>query len=173
VLDHNLRNTRQIAQTFAPLAPASMVLRGGDGPDVEFVPVALPDTRDAADDQVERLLEEGWEPRDIALLTMGTRHPVQKERQETLGFAAYWKEFWSNDDVFYSHVLGFKGMERRAVVLSINEDGTRDRSRERLYVGLSRATDRLIVVGDPEVIERIGGREVLNAFRRGVIPYKR
>lgn len=56
-------------------------------------------------------------------------------------------------------------MERRAVVLCLNEDGTRDRSRERLYVGLSRATDRLVVVGDPAVVERVGGREVLQRLR--------
>ena len=70
VLDHNLRNTRQIAQSFAPLAPASMLLRGGDGPEVEFVPVATADAIEAADDQVERLLEEGWEPKDVALLKL-------------------------------------------------------------------------------------------------------
>lgn len=138
-----------------------MVLRGGEGPEVEFVPTPVDDAIAAADDQVDRLLDEGWEPKDVALLTVGPRHPVQKERQESLGFAAYWEEFWSNDDVFYGHVLGFKGMERRAVVLCLNEDGTRDRSRERLYVGLSRATDRLVVVGDPAVVERVGGREVL------------
>ena len=46
------------------------------------------------------------------------------------------------------------------MVLCINEDGTRDRSRERLYVGLSRATDRLVVVGDLAVIEAMGGAEV-------------
>jgi hypothetical protein len=160
VLDHNLRNTRQIAQSFVPLAPTSMVLRGGDGPDVEFIPVPTGDATGSADDQVERLLEEGWQPRDVALLTMGARHPVQKERQEALGYAEYWDEFWSDDDVFYCHVLGFKGMERRAVVLCINEDGSHDRSRERLYVGLSRATDRLVVTGDPAVIERIGGPAV-------------
>ncbi|MEA5116477.1 MAG: NERD domain-containing protein/DEAD/DEAH box helicase [Propionicimonas sp.] len=160
VLDHNLRNTRQIASSFVPLAPTSMVLRGGDGPAVEFVPAAMGEELGVADDQVERLLEEGWEPKDAALLTMGARHPVQKERQESLGFAQYWDEFWSNDDVFYGHVLGFKGMERRAVVLCLNEDGSRDRGRERLYVGLSRATDRLVVVGDPAVVQRIGGREV-------------
>lgn len=165
VLDHNLRNTRQIAQSFVPLAPTSMVLRGGDGPKVEFVGVNTADAIDAADDQIERLLDEGWEPKDIALLTMGARHPVQKERQETLGFAAYWDEFWSNEDVFYGHVLGFKGMERRAVVLCVNEDGTRDRSRERLYVGMSRATDRLIVVADPEAVRKIGGPEVLQRLR--------
>nr|WP_257910323.1 hypothetical protein [Janibacter limosus] len=43
-------------------------------------------------------------------------------------------------------------MERRAVVLCINESGTMGRFRERLYVGLSRATDRLVVVGDLDVI---------------------
>ena len=47
-----------------------------------------------------------------------------------------------------------------AVVLCLNEDGSRERFRERLYVGLSRATDRLIVVGDPDVIERACGRDV-------------
>mgnify|MGYP000844680559 FL=1 len=170
VLDHNLRNTRQIAQSFVPLAPTSMVLRGGEGPQVEFVAAPTHAAIEAADDQIERLLEEGWEPKDVALLTMGARHPVQKERQETLGFAGYWDEFWSNDDVFYGHVLGFKGMERHAVVLCVNEDGTRDRSRERLYVGLSRATDRLVVVGDPAVIEAIGGPEVLHQLRAQLPP---
>ncbi len=168
VLDHNLRNTRQIAFSFVSLAPSSMVLRGGDGSEVEFVPTPVDDAIAAADDQVDRLLDEGWEPKDVALLTVGPRHPVQKERQESLGFAAYWEEFWSNDDVFYGHVLGFKGMERRAVVLCLNEDGTRDRSRERLYVGLSRATDRLIVVGDPAVVERVGGREVFERLMNRV-----
>ena len=113
-----------------------------------------------ADEQVEALLEEGWRPKDIALITMGARHPVQAERQQTMGFAGYWDDFWSNDDIFYGHVLGFKGMERRAVVLCVNEDGTRDRGRERLYVGLSRATDRLVVVGDLAAIERMGGGAV-------------
>ena len=91
---------------------------------------------ECADDQVERPLEEGWEPRGIALLTMGACHPVPNERQEAPGFAAYWDEFSSNEVVFYGHVLGFKGMERRAVVLCLSEDGTGDRSRERPYVGL-------------------------------------
>ena len=160
VLDHNLRNTRQIGESFVPLAPASMELRGGDGPAVSFVPAQVSEALEVADEQVEALLEEGWRPQDIALITMGARHPVQAERQQTMGFAGYWDDFWSNDDIFYGHVLGFKGMERRAVVLCVNEDGTRDRGRERLYVGLSRATDRLVVVGDLAAIERMGGGAV-------------
>lgn len=160
VLDHNLRNTRQIGESFLSLAPTSMQLRGADGPQVDFVQTSKTDALAVADDQVEALLTEGWEPEDIALLTTGARHPVQTERQHTMGFADYWDDFWSNEDVFYGHVLGFKGLERRAVVLCVNEDGTRDRSRERLYVGLSRATDRLVVVGDLAALERMGGPDV-------------
>ncbi len=62
--------------------------------------------------------------------------------------------------MFYGHVLGFKGLERRVVVLCVNESDSHDRSREKLYVGLSRATDRLIVVGDPDVVRDMGGPEV-------------
>lgn len=115
---------------------------------------------DVADQQVDVLFDEGWRASDIALITLGQRHPVQAERQATLGQQGYWEQFWATDDIFYAHVLGFKGMERRAVVLCVNEDGSRDRASERLYVGLSRATDRLIVVGDPEAIRRMGGPDV-------------
>ena len=108
VLDHNLRNTKQIASSFVSLAPSSMVLRGGEGPDVEFVATSVDDALAAAHDQIDRLLDEGWQPKDVALLTVGSRHPVQTERQKSLGFAEYWEEFWSNDDVFYGHVLGSK-----------------------------------------------------------------
>ncbi|MEZ5090878.1 MAG: hypothetical protein R2719_14940 [Micropruina sp.] len=77
VLDHNLRNTRQIASSFVSLAPSSMVLRGGDGPAVEFVAASVDDALALADDQVDQLLDEGWEPKDVALLTVGSRHPCR------------------------------------------------------------------------------------------------
>src|SRR5690606_28763865 len=46
VLDHNLRNTRQIHDAFGPLAPSRMYTRGGDGPAVRFIAAS-------ADDAVE------------------------------------------------------------------------------------------------------------------------
>lgn len=46
------------------------------------------------------------------------------------------------------------------IVLCLNEDGSRDRARERLYVGMSRATDELVVVGDPETVRRVAGDDV-------------
>lgn len=54
-------------------------------------------------------------------------------------------------------VPGCTGLERSAVVLCLNASRARDRSRERLYVGMSRATDLLVVVGDLEVVRVQGG----------------
>ncbi|GAA2479635.1 NERD domain-containing protein [Terrabacter carboxydivorans] len=165
VLDHNLRNTQQIARAFGPLAPMRMHLRGGSGADVRCVPCAQEEAISTSDDQVDLLLEAGWQPQHVALLTMGSRHPAQVERQEADGHVGYWRSFWDDDDVFYGHVLGCKGLERRAVVLCVNAKST-DRAREMLYVGMSRATDQLVVVGDPDVIREIGGDEV--AHRLGI-----
>ncbi len=159
VLDHNLRNTRQIADVFMPLAPSRMYAAGGEGVDVSFVPAPADDVVETADDQVEALLDEGWRPQDIALLTTGSRHTEQVNLQELHGQAGYWKSFWDAETVFYGHVLGCKGLERRCVVLAVN-GGAHERARERLYVGLSRATDRLVVVGDPAVVRAIGGDTV-------------
>ena len=159
ILDHNLRNTRQIANAFQPLVDHPMRFLGGEGPAVKFVACAREDAMNAGDDEVELLLEEGWRPEDVALLTTGTRHPEQKERQAA-GSAAYWDSFWDADQVFYGHVLGFKGLERRAVVLVVNEESAFERSRERLYVGLSRARDQLVVCGDPQFIREVGGPDL-------------
>jgi hypothetical protein len=45
------------------------------------------------------------------------------------------------------------------------DDGGR-RARERLYVGMPRATDELVVVGDPELVRRVAGDDV--AKRLGI-----
>lgn len=159
ILDHNLRNTRQIANAFQPLVDHPMRFLGGEGPAVEFVACSREDALEVGDDQIEALLEEGWRPEDLALLTTGSRHPEQAERQKA-GHKAYWDSFWDADQVFYGHVLGFKGLERRAVVLVVNDSSQFERSRERLYVGLSRARDRLVVCGDPEFIREVGGPDL-------------
>ena len=166
LLDHNLRNTKQIADAFHPLAPMKMRLFGGDGADVRVVPCAPGEALVTADDEVDRLLDQGWRPEDIALLTTGSRHPEQTSRQ-ALGQDHYWQTFWDADQVFYGHVLGFKGLERSAVVLAVNDTEVRDRARERLYVGLSRARDQLVVCGDPVLIREVGGPEVAKRLGLG------
>ncbi|MGO0578069.1 NERD domain-containing protein [Ornithinimicrobium panacihumi] len=166
VLDHNLRNTKQIAESFSGLTPMRMRPMGGDGPVVEFVQAGPDEVLSIAEGKVVELMDDGWPTEHIALITTGTRHPDQRRLQGELGEEGYWRTFWESTDVFYGHVLGSKGLERRVVVLAVNEDGTRDRAKERLYVGLSRATDKLVVVGDAEAIRHMGGDEVLKKLVR-------
>ena len=164
LLEENLRNTVPIAESFGPLAAMRMRLRGGPGDPVRFIECSSEDALGEADDAVEALLDEGYAPSNIALLTTGRRHPEQTERQ-TRGQDTYWESFWDAEQVFYGHVLGFKGLERAAVVLAINGFGGDERAKEKLYVGLSRARDRLVVCGDPAVIREVGGDGVLRRLQ--------
>ncbi len=70
--------------------------------------------------------------------------------------------------MYYGHMLGFKGLERSAVVLAVN--GMRDeaRAKEMLYVGLSRARTQLVVCGDLDEIGRLGGEAVRRRLERAV-----
>ena len=58
-------------------------------------------------------------------------------------------------------VCPLRKMTRRcAVVLVVNEESGFERSRERLYVGLWRASDQLVVCGDPDFIRELGGPDL-------------
>ena len=156
-LDDNLRNTRRIAHTFAPLTPLEQNARMAEGAPVRFVEADPQEAVAAADDVVEKLMDEGWEPGQIALLTTRSRHPVQKEQIDLYGFDAYWDGFFAATEVFYGHVLNFKGLERPVVVLAVNGFGSAERAPQLLYVGLSRARSLLVVVGDGGDIWDAGG----------------
>ncbi|HCG56618.1 MULTISPECIES: NERD domain-containing protein [Brevibacterium] len=156
-LDENLRNSEQIVAGFADLAFEPPIPRNGPGEDIEFSEVDIDDALAEADSQVESLMDSGWSPGDIALLTTGSRHPVQREIVEAEGTSAYWDQFFAAEDVFYGHVLGFKGLERPVVVLCINGFRDPDRALDMLYVGMSRATTKLVVVGDLSVFDQVYG----------------
>jgi hypothetical protein len=159
-LDANLRNSRQIGAVFAPLAGDTPELLGGEGPPVRFVQCSAAEAMDVASDAAVELLDRGWDPKDVALLTTHHRHPEQANRVELDGRDGYWDSFWDDTDLFFSTVAGFKGLERPAIVLAV--DGFRDPSTaaEILYVGMSRARDQLVVCGDINSIRATAGDEV-------------
>lgn len=156
-LPRNLRNTKQIAHEFGALIDSFTPVVGIDGPPVSFVPCALDDVISTADDEAVALLDAGWNTSDVALLTTSSRHPVQREMQEQ-EVGGYWPQLWDGDDIFYATVAGFKGLERPAVVVAINGFREDLDPREVLYVAMSRARDQLVIVGDPNELERAGIR---------------
>jgi len=155
-LDDNLRSTRQIARLCGSLRDGVVRPRGMDGARVRTVDVPRDEAVHAADDAVDALLAEGWQPGQIALLTTGRRHPLQVELTDG-GWDDYWDGFFAGEDVFYGHVLGFKGLERSVVVLAVNGFHDEARARRLLYTGLSRARLLLVVVGPRGEVERVGG----------------
>lgn len=158
-LDENVRNTQQIAATFAPLSTERMRYLGGMGAPVELVASTQEQACDVADSVVESLLAEGYGPGDIAVLTTLHRHENHRRVEEQMGKDGFWDGFWMDDEVFYGTVVGFKGLERPVVVLAV--DGFRaDVARDVMYTGLSRARDRLVVVGDLGIIRTVVGDEV-------------
>ena len=157
-LDENLRNSAQIAEVLAQLSTDEAIARNDPAFDVDWIDCDPDDAVAVADDAVERLLEEGWEPGDVALLTTGRRHPEHTNTVESSGFDVYWEQFFAREDVFYGHVLGFKGLERPAVVLCVNGIRDRDRAPKMLYTGISRATTKLVVVGSTEELAEMRGQ---------------
>jgi hypothetical protein len=166
-LDSNVRNSEQIASLVAGLdAGESAEALGGEGPAIRFVPCPTEDVYDRAEEEVVALLESGCEPRDVALLTTHHRHPMHVARQDNDGRDGFWDSFWSEDDYFYCTVAGFKGLERPAVVLAV--DGFQDpaTARDVLRVGVSRARDQLVIVGDLDVIRSVASKEFVKALER-------
>ena len=159
VLAENIRNTKRIAQVFGSLSDEKSTLRGLDGPPVRFVACSPDDAVDRSDGAVDALLDE-WTPGQVALLTTQHRHPLQVEVVGHHGWKAYWDDFFAGEDVFYGHVLGFKGLERPVVVLAVNGFRDLERAKEMLYVGLSRASTQLVVCGDLDQIAAAGGAGV-------------
>jgi hypothetical protein len=158
VLDDNIRNSRQIGEIAKGFTNRGIVLRGPSSFDVEFIECEEIEVIDKADDVVERLADkENWHPGEIALLTTKERHPVHAE-VSSRDRDKYWSDFWTGHDVFYGTVGGFKGLERPVVVLAINGFHESEDFEDFLYVGLTRARDRLVIVGSDEVCENIQSR---------------
>ncbi len=137
-----------------------------------MVDVTVDDVIEAADNAFDALIEEGWEPGHIALLTTQHRHPEQKNAIDLGGWASYWDAFFTEEDVFSVTCSGSKGLERQVVVRAVNGFREAERAKEMLYVGLSRARALLVLVGPRTLLEQVGGGSVkqrLNAAEAWVI----
>jgi hypothetical protein len=153
-LDENIRNSKQIADAVKPLHGQEVKSRGPLSFEVEFVEALEQEAISAADDVVERLTDiEGWRTGEIALLTTKHQHPVHKEL--IVDREKYWQGLWDREDVFYGTVGGFKGLERPVVVLAVDGFHDDENIEDFLYVGMTRARDKLIVVASKEIIALI------------------
>ena len=161
-LIENLRNSQQIAKAVSSLISRPAVAKGPHSFEIEYVVVdSYEEVIDAADDQVSKLVdEENWGPREIALLTTQHRHPEHASRADG-DREDHWRSLWEDDEVFYCTVGGFKGLERPVIVLAVDGFHKDIDPNDVLYVGMSRARDKLVVVSTRGIIQSIQGLENL------------
>ncbi|MGC5629857.1 NERD domain-containing protein [Georgenia sp. Z1344] len=176
-LVRNLRSSKQIAQLAGAFATTPTSPKARARRPVLHLDVPAEAAVDAADDVVDALIADdgadGFTAGQIALLTTGSRHPMQPSIYEEEAREAYWEEFFDGQEVFYGTVQGFKGLERPAIVLCLNGVHEAAPARDRIYTGISRATTLLVVVGPRALLEETGGeaaRRRLKDVRPWTVP---
>lgn len=156
-LNRNLRSSRAIATALNDLTGGQSEVSGliqGVSPEILLVESSeLADS--AADEYVKFLIDSvGWKPQDIVVMTTKKRHA--RHLAQVNDPTKYWDEFLAQTDVFYTHVLSFKGLERPVVVIAVNGIPKGSDARQRLYVAMSRARDDLVLVGMESDLAALG-----------------
>ena len=160
-LDINCRNTLEISNTLtlmAHLNPGySATLRGDSHHDPE---IAFYDSSEAqvalVTKAIDDLLKSGFKPSDIILLSPFGRRSVAV----TLGGSERWKGRLSpypgrSDQIAYSTIHSFKGLESPAVILTDFENLDASGRLDLLYVGMSRALHQLHIFADQSARETL------------------
>ena len=158
-LTKNLRNSLPIAELAALCVEEPLELSGLDGPPVQWIETTTESAEAAADTEVERLINQGWKPGDICVLTTGSRHAIQRQDGQGALSRVYWKKFFEEEATYHCTTTGFKGLERRVIVLAVNGWKDADRKKDILYTSVTRARDLLIICGSKEEITQSGGKE--------------
>jgi hypothetical protein len=158
-LTKNLRNSLPIAELAALCVEEELELSGLDGPPVQWIETTTEGAEAAADAEVANLISKGWNPGDICVLTTGSRHAIQRQDGQGALSRVYWKKFFEEEATYHCTTTGFKGLERRVVVLAINGWKDSDRKKDILYTSVTRARDLLIICGSKEEITQAGGKE--------------
>ena len=158
-LTKNLRNSLPIAELAALCVEEELELSGLDGPPVQWIETTTEGAEAEADAEVANLIGKGWNPGDICVLTTGSRHAIQRQDGQGALSRVYWKKFFEEEATYHCTTTGFKGLERRVIVLAINGWKDSDRKKDILYTSVTRARDLLIICGSKEEITQAGGKE--------------
>lgn len=157
-LKRNFRSSRLIASALNAFykideQPTGLVV--GETPQIMVVE-SQEQAFAAADALVAELVQEyRWSPGDIAVVTTRKLHPKQAE-QRAVSEEAYWNRYFDKDEIFYTHVASFKGLERPMVVVVVDGLPTSADGKRQIYVAASRARDDLVIIGTADDLSVIG-----------------
>ncbi|WP_326807409.1 hypothetical protein OHB04_11405 [Streptomyces sp. NBC_01775] len=104
---------------------------------------------EVADEAVDKLLDEGRAPGEILMLTTGEQHPWA-QHELSFGEDAYWRQLADGEDIFCAHASAIARTTQRTIVLLAVNGGTDPEAAAALPAALEKATEQLIVCGDPD-----------------------
>jgi hypothetical protein len=153
-LDENCRNTQQIYGALLPYAVTSAEASciGPEGRPVERIPVA---SAEEARTRLQRVLhklvnEDGLRTNAIIVLTPVSEKRSQWKSDDMLGnFVLTWDmDTQMRDAIRICTIHSFKGLESPVVILTEMNEARSDISDQLVYIGLSRARNHVMVIGD-------------------------
>ncbi|UNS99396.1 hypothetical protein MMF93_25245 [Streptomyces tubbatahanensis] len=135
-------------QSSASAKPTPNAPSGSGTAQIQLVAASDATAVEVADETVDKLLDEGRAPAEILLLTTGAQHPWA-EHELSFGEDAYWRQLAAGEDVFCAHASSLSRTSQRPVVLLAVNGGTDPEAAAALPAALEKATEKLIVCGDP------------------------
>jgi len=162
----NCRNTYAVAELLRCLGGAPPAPGVPEGEEAVFVPCDGEDSAVAAvgrrlDDLVVRSFVD---PANILVVTGHTALRDRIRTEHPGGFACVAWEDRHNGDIVCETIHRTKGLERDAAIVATVDDDLPDHL---LYVGMSRAVSKLVVVGPEVLLERLRTKARLRS-RAGV-----
>lgn len=106
--------------------------------------------------EIESLLAEGFGRKDIVLLSFCGDERSVATRMRAAGHRFTPAGRASRNDIAYATINSFKGLERRVVIITDVDDlREQEHERHRLFVGATRATDRLRILLSTQALDVI------------------
>ena len=159
-LRENCRNLSLIGKTAAYLLGTANLydgyMRAGEDPaNRKYLPYSDSSSqRKVVEDEIAALLAEGFRADDIILLSFCAERDSLGQRLKDEGgkFCPVAKPVAGS--ICYANINAFKGMERKVVIITdVDRLHDRQHERPRLFVGATRATDRLRIALTSEAAE--------------------
>lgn len=153
-LPENCRNTQHIHAALLPYAHTADATDclGPEGRPVEHIPAASPrEARAVLQRVLHRLVnEEGVSPEEIIVLTPSSdRRSRWKSDQQLGNFILTWDmETEMHNAIRVCTIYRYKGLETAVVILTEMDQVHEDIQDQLVYVGLSRARNHVVVIGE-------------------------
>ena len=149
----NCRNTHQISNLLRRLGGAPAAPGAPEGVPVIFVTCQPGHVVAKVGEMLEELVVESQiDPANILVVTGHTALRDRIREESPGGFACAPWEDRHDGDIVCETIHRMKGLERDAVILATNDEDLGDHL---LYVGMSRAVSRLVVVGPSVLMARL------------------